>query len=107
MSGASVLPPSPVHLIARREAAGGLTLSWVRRSRQGWRWADGVDVPLVEESERYRLTLIAPGGTTSTIETSETSISVPAAATPIGTVIEVRQIGTAGESRPAITTLSH
>ena len=46
----------PVHLRAEETAGGDLSLSWVRRSRQGWALADGADTPLGEETERYRLT---------------------------------------------------
>jgi hypothetical protein len=34
-------------------------VSWVRRSRDGWVWRDGVDVPLADEVERYRVTRTA------------------------------------------------
>ena len=38
-----------------RNAGGDLTITWVRRTRFGGVWADGVDVPLNEESERYEV----------------------------------------------------
>lgn len=50
VTGASVLPPASVHLRIDREAGG---LRWARRSRAGWRWIDGGDVPLGEEHESY------------------------------------------------------
>ena len=30
---------------------------WTRRSRAGWRWLDGVEAPLGEESESYDIRL--------------------------------------------------
>lgn len=80
-------PPAPVAL--RR--AGG-TLAWTRRSRAGWTWRDGIDTPLAEENERYRVTL---GGTA--YETD-----VPVFALPAGAAgpVTVAQIGTAAASLP-------
>lgn len=63
LSGASVRPPVPVHLRATAQADGGLSVRWTRRSRGGWRWADGSDAPLVEEREAYRVTLALADGT--------------------------------------------
>jgi hypothetical protein len=57
----ALLPFAPVHLKARREA-GGIRLSWVRRTRlggDGWEFAE---VPLGETTERYRLAILATGG---------------------------------------------
>jgi hypothetical protein len=44
--GRSVRPPAPVHLSAYREAGGDIRFAWVRRSRIGWAWTSGGDVPL-------------------------------------------------------------
>lgn len=49
VSGVSMAPPPPVHI--RLDDAG--VLRWVRRSRLGWAWIDGRDVPLGEEAEAY------------------------------------------------------
>ncbi|HEX8445132.1 MAG TPA: phage tail protein [Sphingomonas sp.] len=62
MAGLAVRPLSPVHLRAARTADGAVRISWTRRSRMGWGWADGVDAPLGEETERYRLRILRPGG---------------------------------------------
>lgn len=102
LAGASVLPPSPVHL--RIDPFGGAAaLRWVRRSRAGWRWADGGDVPLVEEREAYRISLIAPGGSATTIETADPYVD-PLPPTSTGTVINVVQLGTYGSSSAAAIT---
>lgn len=54
-AGRAVTPLSPVRLTAARRSDGGFDFSWIRRSREGWRWRDGVDVPLGEERENYRI----------------------------------------------------
>ena len=59
-SGEALRPPSPCALRAVRSAI-GVSLSWTRRSRSGWGWADGVDAPLGETSEAYRVRLIQGG----------------------------------------------
>ncbi len=56
LSGLSLRPPSPVHPAVTTMADGTTRLGWTRRSRGGWRWADGIDVPLSEEAERYVVT---------------------------------------------------
>ncbi|MCE7798641.1 phage tail protein [Sphingobium sufflavum] len=53
--GRALVPPSPVHLSVAGSAAEGLEVRWVRRSRLGWAWRDGVDAPLGEEQEAYRV----------------------------------------------------
>ncbi|WP_062732993.1 phage tail protein [Sphingobium abikonense] len=53
ISGEALKPLAPVHMRAGRDGAGGWTIEWTRRSRDGWRWLSGTDVPLGEESERY------------------------------------------------------
>lgn len=62
IDGEAMRPPSPVHLAARDDGAGGLSFNWTRRSRAGWRWNDGVDAPLVEEGERYAVELADGAG---------------------------------------------
>jgi hypothetical protein len=46
-------PLTPVHGRAMENADGSLLLEWCRRSRGSWRWLDGVEVPLNEQTERY------------------------------------------------------
>jgi hypothetical protein len=92
ISGASIAPPSPVH--ARRGRADeGAGLRWVRRSRAGWRWTDGGDVPLGEERELYRVTGSAGAAEVSAPEWNGISSDGPVA---------IVQIGDAGPSRTAI-----
>jgi hypothetical protein len=58
--GATALRPlAPVHVAARR-GADGVHVSWIRRTRidgDGW----GVEVPLGEDAETYRLDIVAAG----------------------------------------------
>lgn len=57
VAGEAMRPLSPVHLAGRIDQAGDLHCSWVRRSRPGFAWVDGVDAPLGASSEVYRLRL--------------------------------------------------
>ena len=98
LSGRSVLPPAPVHLAYAEAGSGDVAVQWVRRSRNGWRWSDGVDVPLIEEREAYRIQVIGPGGATTTIEADRPEVTI-AAAERVGEVtLTVRQVGAHGES---------
>ncbi|MBO6767073.1 MAG: phage tail protein [Erythrobacter sp.] len=53
-------PLFPVHPGAETDGTGGLTLSWTRRARGGWRWLDEVEQPLVEQEEAYEVGLGTP-----------------------------------------------
>ena len=68
LAGRALLPPAPVHLAAEKQPNGDIAIHWIRRSRQGWGWHDGVDAPLGEEREAYRLTLSFAGGGQKIIE---------------------------------------
>ncbi len=106
VTGASVAPPAPVHAAVRIEADGALAVSWTRRSRSGWAWVDGVDAPLGEEAEAYRLTLEAADGTVRTIETVVPAARIPAADRGSGrATIRIVQRGTLTVSPPTILTL--
>ena len=100
MRGASVAPPSPVHLACRAEADGGATVRWTRRSRAGWRWIDGVDAPLAEETEAYRVTITA-GAASRDVDVAMPSVVVTAAERLGSARVVVRQRGMFGQSLPA------
>ncbi|MBD8698856.1 hypothetical protein IFT54_03400 [Sphingomonas sp. CFBP 13714] len=103
LAGASVLPPSPVGLRATITADGGATLGWTRRSRAGWRWIDGGDVPLGEGGEAYAVTVLTGAGVTRLVETTAPVATLSAAERVAGAVrVEVRQRGDFGVSLPAI-----
>ena len=105
--GENVRPLSPVAMTAT-PLAGDTLIGWTRRSRDGWRWRDAVDVPLGEESERYRVMKVASGrpdvvvevlGPGWTYSSAERTADFAAGATTA--TISVVQIGALGVSRPA------
>lgn len=105
VSGLSVLPPCPVHLRAAPAEDGGAVVRWVRRSRMGWRWIDGVDAPLGEESERYRVTVAPERGVERTVECVTPEVAVTAEERTAGATVSVRQIGSHGLSLPTAMTV--
>jgi hypothetical protein len=106
--GENLRPPAPVDLAAELQPGGDLALSWTRRSRQGFAWLDGIDAPLGEANEQYRVG-IAGASAALQLPATQPSLSIVAAelATLGGVLtIEVRQIGDAGISRPAQLTVT-
>jgi hypothetical protein len=57
-TGADLKPYSPVQIGGWRDAAGGLTLTWTRRTRIGGEWRDGIDAPLSEAGEAYDIEIL-------------------------------------------------
>lgn len=111
--GQAVLPPAPVHGVAMMLANGDIDVRWVRRSRNGWRWLDGVDVPLVEEAERYRVTLTPDHGLPRTIEQAESRFTYSASARAADraggatqVIVSISQAGSFGLSRPILIPIS-
>jgi hypothetical protein len=103
LTGVSVVPPAPVALRWTATGDGGATLHWTRRSREGWRWIDGNDAPLGEESERYQLRL---AGGDMLGEATEPVFAIPAEARAGGPIeIEVRHAGDHGLSPAATITI--
>ncbi|MEA3388993.1 MAG: phage tail protein [Pseudomonadota bacterium] len=104
--GEALIPPTPVHLRAER-ADGGLAVRWVRRSRAGWRWTSGSDVPLAEESERYTVRVLDGDRLVRGTEVAEPGWTYDAATIAAdgtaGTIvtIEVAQVGTRAAGRAA------
>lgn len=102
--GEALLPLSPVHLRRASDGAGGLDVRWVRRSRSGWAWSDGVDAPLGEEAERYRVQVISGEAVLRSFDVSAPHWSYDAAmreADTAATALSVQQIGTHGLGRAA------
>ncbi len=58
-TGAGLKPLSPVHIKGQR-AAGGIAISWVRRTRLGGDAWSQVEVPLGEDSEAYEVDILSP-----------------------------------------------
>lgn len=106
-AGETLRPPSPVHLRATPDGAGGFALSWTRRSRAGWTWLDAGDAPLVEERETYRITISRDGVVVRTVERGDPEWNYDAAdfAADLDGGAEVAlavvQLGTFAASRPA------
>ena len=109
------LPLSPVHLRLARRPNGDAELKWVRRGRiDADSWL-GEEIPLGEESERYRIE-IAPsaGAVVRTVETTEPRWTYAAdlagadfPGRPAEIDITVRQIGAgAGAGLPARKTFT-
>ena len=88
-----LMPWAPVHVAGDRNASGDLSISWVRRTRLGGVWADGTDVPLNEESERYEVDIL--GGSTVLRTIAVTS--------PAATYTAAQQTADFGAPQPAIT----
>lgn len=109
VAGQALLPLSPVHARAMLDEA-GWHVDWIRRSRSGWRWNDGVDVPLGEEQELYHLTLTQAGAVIRTANAAQPRWTYDAASMASdrargfgGPVLaEIRQVGTHGMGRGAV-----
>lgn len=105
--GVSVRPPAPAAFQATPDGSGGFILTWIRRSRLGWRWIDGVDAPLGEERELYRLTVSRGGEAIRVVEASAAMLSYPAsmiasdAAGQQMLTLSLAQIGTLAPSASA------
>lgn len=104
--GEALIPPSPVHLRVER-VGDELAVRWVRRSRAGWRWTSGSDVPMAEESERYAVRVLDGDRLVRGAEVAEPawtySAAMVAADGVAGTMvtIEVAQVGTRAMGRAA------
>ena len=108
VTGEAMRPPSPSDLAAVIAADGGLSVNWVRRSRLGWMWPAGTEVPLGESAERYRVDVQGSAGSL-TFGALEPQITIPVEALTgmTGAVsINVVQIGDFAESRPATISLT-
>jgi hypothetical protein len=107
-AGLTRRPLTPVHGGAMENADGSLALEWCRRSRGSWRWLDGVEAPLNEQTERYLVGIgdsEAPG---LRWETGAPALELDAASwttirgTYAGQPLWVRQIGATALSIPLL-----
>ena len=108
LHGATQRPPSPVHPRHQTAPDGSLHLSWTRRSRAGWAWRDGVDAPLIEQAELYRVSFGPIGAPLVTWAVDVPRLTIPsaqvadlAALLPGGELL-VRQVGSYALSRPLL-----
>jgi hypothetical protein len=107
LAGIGWRPLSPVHGRAISSSGGGLELRWTRRARGGWRWEDGVDLPLYEQREAFVVEFgPGPGPAVARWDCDSPQLiltsgewSALVAATPDG-VFTVRQVGDRALSLP-------
>lgn len=104
IDGAAIRPPSPVHVRARPRE-GGWRISWVRRSRDGWTWTSGGDVPVAEQVEAYVVRVMAGAKMLRSVEVGTGEWTYTAAMNAAdggtGTALEIRQLGSHAMGRPA------
>lgn len=106
-------PPSPTGLVAIRRSNGDTLVTWIRRSRNGWAWVDGVDAPLAEEFEQYAVAVVPTVGASRNNQTTVPQWTYDAAARAAdlasgasSVTVSVMQIGTMQPSRPTMITIS-
>ena len=103
-------PLSPVHPSAELTDDDALHLRWTRRGRGAWTWADGVDVPLIEQSELYEVGVGSEMAPLAAWTSSSPSFEIPAdqlAAIPSqhpAAAVWVRQIGDYAKSPSLLLT---
>lgn len=108
-AGLAMRPLVPVHGHLRRGAAGELVAGWIRRSRADAGWRDGVDLPLGEAREAWRIELVPPTAGVGPWETAEPALAIDAATVaglPPGRSLAVRQIGDFALSPPLFIALT-
>ncbi len=67
VTGKFYKPYSPVHIKGARDGSGNLTISWIRRTRQGGEWRDYVDAGLSESTEQYEVEIMNGSNVVRTI----------------------------------------
>ncbi|MGN3974447.1 phage tail protein [Tsuneonella sp. SYSU-LHT278] len=109
-AGLSRRPPSPVHPRVSGSIDTGLVLGWTRRARGSWHWLDGVDAPLVEQAEQYRVGLgpvdapLAEWVVAQPAATIPGDVLAPLASAHPGVALWVRQVGSFSLSDPLFLT---
>lgn len=107
IGGEAVTPPSPVHVTAEPDGGGGWIIGWTRRSRNGWRWTSGTDVPLGEDRETYDLRVRAGEEERRRIVSNEPGWTYDAALVAADMAgggeltVEIRQVGSYALGRGA------
>lgn len=101
-------PLAPVHGRIVPDGAGGVLISWRRRSRADAGWRDHVDLPLGEGQEAWRIVLSPPVPGIAAWDSAVPMLSIDAgvmAVLPPGTALAIRQVGDFDLSRPLILPL--
>jgi len=94
-TGNDLRPYAPASLAGSRDGSGNLTLTWIRRTRIGGAWLDGIGiVPLSEQSESYDVEIVGGGGVVRTFF---------ALASPTVAYTAAQQITDFGETLPRVT----
>lgn len=106
--GTSRRPPIPVSPKVTVEPDGTWQICWVRRARGQWHWPEFGEVPLVEETEAYRVGFGPCSAPFASWSVGEPQISITseersALRTEFGPgSLWVRQLGTFGPSNPLL-----
>lgn len=79
-AGIGLRPLSPVHLRATRDGSSDITLTWVRRTRQGGDSWESSEVPLAEEDEHYAIDIMSGATVLRSLEATSPSVIYDAAA---------------------------
>ncbi|MFC3101532.1 phage tail protein [Altererythrobacter lauratis] len=107
-AGVGQRPLAPVHPRIVQHTSGDLWLGWTRRARGAWAWPEAVEVPLVEEAERYRVGVGDPAAPSLVWEVTAPQHLLPAAQYSVlqaqfpGQPIWVRQVGSQAQSDPLL-----
>lgn len=72
-------PWSVCHVSGNRDAAGNLTITWIRRDRSGGEWLDNADVPMSEATERYEIDIMSGSTVKRTLASTSQMVSYSAA----------------------------
>ncbi|HEX2552061.1 MAG TPA: glycoside hydrolase/phage tail family protein [Microvirga sp.] len=78
-AGPDALKPLPPVRASARRSAEGVTMRWIRRTRQDGDPWDPLDVPLAEEAERYEVDVIQGGAVVRILRSGEAAALYPAA----------------------------
>ena len=79
LAGRWRLPHAPAQLRARRDAAGNVALAWIRQTRIGGDGWDGVEVPLGEAMEAYRVDILEGATRKASFDTAVPALVLVAA----------------------------
>lgn len=107
-SAAALRPLAPVHPRVVPDGAGGLLLDWIRRSRVDPGWRDGVDLPLGEGREAWRVAVVPAIAGLGPWESTAAGLHLSAAevaALPPDSSFEIRQVGDFALSPPLVLPL--
>ncbi len=113
VDGRAIKPLAPVHLAGFLQADGGIYLNWIPRARIDFGWIDGIDHPLIEQTEAYHIEMTVNGISSAVWDTASPLLSIPAPTVtswslPQGAALEfaVQQIGSFAKSAATIFTMT-